>query len=215
MLNISWTVTTIPLMIAEAAAYFNMIVIIVKGMRREYSYSKFQLICIIGYTIAILLSSWAEIDMIQEEIFRSSSNSSVASTWMNILFPVTTTTAVTTTTTRTISMLPAILWTIVVSIVTLCGMIVMNIEGRRLAVTRGFQDPKPLSRTVNGWELCTGGGQVYLPTLGTVQRNFPTPYQVSFTNSRGVTLPQEQYQQQQYYQSYYQNSDKFVELPVL
>ncbi len=65
--------------------------------------------------------------------------------------------------------LAVFLWTGSVSIAVLCGLVVMNVEGHRLAVNRGFLEPLPLTRSREGWEAAPGKGCEYSCLVGKIR----------------------------------------------
>ncbi len=77
-----------------------------------------------------------------------------------------------------------ILWTIAVPIFSLSALLVILSAGLKLAETRGYPEPKILSRTPAGWTPTKLGGNMKgLWLIGFVKTKLPTPFQLTGPNT--------------------------------
>lgn len=72
------------------------------------------------------------------------------------------------------------LWSISIIIFIINFIIIMNLEIQSLAITRGFQDPIPLSRKSSGWDASNQSYNFYSIFTGTILIQLPSLTNISF-----------------------------------
>lgn len=82
------------------------------------------------------------------------------------------------------------LWSISIIIFVINFIIVMNLEIQNLAITRGFQDPLPLSRKSSGWDATNQSYNFYSIFTGTMLIQLPSLTNISFySNDNNHRIP--------------------------
>ncbi|KAJ1439652.1 hypothetical protein B484DRAFT_443882, partial [Ochromonadaceae sp. CCMP2298] len=160
MLLTSWTLATLPLDVVLLYAYVHLAAVVLAALRGRYDLKPAQKWCLAAHAAALLLATLAEALTVMQE----HAGLSISST-------------------------PAVLWTVVVTLLVLCLLVVVNAEVRVLAVNRGFLDPLPLSRTKDGWAPTPGGGKVYFLLLGGVALCLPSPATASHSATNADLVP--------------------------
>ena len=171
---------TVPIMLVQAAGVGSIGSLVHGWVHGKYLLTRAQRLCLAGWALALVLSLCAQATLVisvihdaprhqplqpseileahEEAAERSIHEASSATADQSLHEPGV----------RGPS-LPALLWTLSLTIATLCWQIVLNTEGRALAECRGFRDPLPLSRTSRGWELAeeaSGDGCSCADTVG-------------------------------------------------
>ena len=82
------------------------------------------------------------------------------------------------------------LWSISIIIFIINFIIIMNLEIQSLAITRGFQDPLPLSRKSSGWDATNQSYNFYSIFTGTIFIQLPSLTNISFySNNNNHRIP--------------------------
>jgi hypothetical protein len=83
------------------------------------------------------------------------------------------------------------LWSISIIIFIINFIIIMNLEIQTLAITRGFQDPLPLSRKSSGWDATNQSNNFYSIFTGTILIQLPSLTYISFysNNNNNHRIP--------------------------
>ena len=126
-----------------------------KYIRGSYLLSKIQIGCLITYSVALVIAAFAQTIIYSLDFdFFDLKALSVGDKLKSEQFYYS---------------LIAILYTIAISLTSVCGAIVLVLQGKELAVTRGFPDPLPLSRSRDGWVVSEYGRLQRSVLLGNIR----------------------------------------------
>lgn len=156
----SWTVTTFLMDIVSAVSYTYLIMVCYESIRGRYALKFAQKCTLFGYLVSLALISTAVGMTVYNEY-------TAGSIWSEAPHGANNSTIIGT--------VQYILCTVAVTISTLCIIIILNMEGRTLAHTRGFRNPVPLSRYKDGWMPTSGCGDIYTILMGTIEVRAATP----------------------------------------
>lgn len=162
--GVSWTIATIPMDIVIIASCVYLFKVCYEGVRGRYCLKRAQQFSLVGYILSLTLFAIAVGITVYREflhnvIWTGTFNNPAAGT--------------------VIGTVQYVLCTIAVAISTLCIIVILNMEGRTLAHTRGFRNPIPLSRYKDGWLPTSGCGDVYAILLGSIETKAASPAQIS------------------------------------
>lgn len=159
--TVSWSVATIPADIVMIASYTYLAMVCYRSMYGRYHLKPAQICSLAGYLVSLtLLAAAVAITVYKEHLHGIMWNYGVSNTSD---LP------------STIGTLQYILCTLAVSVSTLCIIVILNMEGRALAHSRGFRNPIPLSLYKDGWMPTSGCGDVYTILLGTIEVRAASP----------------------------------------
>jgi len=155
-------------MLVQLCALIYLINIALRSWYEKIILSTNQIVAFFGYTLSLVLSIVAQVDIIYEEHIYS---------------------AISQVEPHLLSFKPTILWSLSISILTISGLIIMNNEASLLASSRGFEPPLPLSRTNSGWEVSKGGGNEYSLLFGTIFKKIPSLSYISLYGQYAANIP--------------------------
>lgn len=131
-ITVSWSIVVIPILLALVIFAAMLTTILMNIVRGKYHLSVVQWLSLIGYSATWCLCCIAVYQQITN--YGNNNNSEVPGS-------------------------VPILWTGAVVLFTLSGLWMLNTEGWRLSVSRGYDEPTPLELGVEGWTATTAAAQ--------------------------------------------------------
>jgi len=174
-LHLNWIYTTIPAIIFQI--YFTLLLsyILILWFLDKYIFGNIQIFVLCSYFFGLLLSIFAEYNLFLADIKIPYKNIVLEHNQQQQQ--------------HDLYYHASILWTMSIIIYIINAIIIMNLEIQILALTRGFQNPRPLSRKSSGWELTDGGHNFHSIFTGTMTAKFPSLSQISLYGINHNRIP--------------------------
>jgi hypothetical protein len=150
-LHLNWIVTVIPIAVVEIIFLIHLVWITVQSVRAIFILTRRQIICVTGFLVSFLLALVAEGITVTRDCPAAS---------FPLFFQMSE---------NTVQILPLKIWVIAGSLFTVSALTVVQKELDRIAHSRGYTDPMPLTRSQLGWEPMAGYREVTSILIGVIQ----------------------------------------------